>query len=494
MPEDIRKRYQAALDLKASFHGMFYDAYKYVFPGRPGFEVAAPGQNDAHEIYDSTAVIETANLAARLQNWVAPIEGRWMAIEPGMDGGDPEELEALTSEVFAAIGASEFDAQLYEALQDMVVSTGALRLWDGGPDKPLSVQAVPLSRLALEPGPFDSIGGIFATWSEMTREAVVAQWPDAVIKETPPDRRIEVVEATVRDYGRRDAEVWHYYVFIAGQDTALDDRTFVGQGSNPWIVFRWAKAPGEVYGRGPVLHALPDIRTLNLTVELVLDNAELAIAGMYNVDDDGVVNPNAINIVPGAIIPRAQGSSGLEPIQSPGRFDVSQLVMEDLRAAIRRALLGDTVTPPDARTPPTATQVLQHQAEQLGRLAPAVARLGPDFYRAVAARTLYILNKRGNIGTPPRLDLREALVRATSPMATVKALEQLDATNRWIDLVGARSPETAMLVGDMEAYAEYSARVLGVPAHIVRDAAKRTAHLKKMGELAMQAKEQGVME
>jgi hypothetical protein len=358
----------------------------------------------------------------------------------------------------------------------------------------LSVQAVPLSRLTLEPGPFDSVGGIFATWSEMTREVVMAQWPDAVIVETPPDRRFEVVEATVRNYDRRDTEVWRYYVFIAGQDTVLDDREFVGQGSNPWIIMRWAKAPGEVYGRGPVLHALPDIKTLNLTVELVLDNAELALSGMYNVDDDGVVNPSAISIVPGAIIPRAQGSSGLEPIQSPGRFDVSQLVMEDLRASIRRSLLGDTVTPPDARTPPTATQVLQHQTEQLGRLAPAVARLGSDFYRAVAARTLYLLNKRGNIGTPPRLDNREALVRATSPMATVKALEQLDASNRWIDLVGARSPEAALLVADMELYAEFAARVLGVPPHIVRDAAARTAHMKKMGELAQQAQEQGVVQ
>ena len=32
---------------------------------------------------------------------------------------------------------------------------------------------------------------------------------------------------------------------------------------NPFIGFRWLKAPGEVYGRGPVAKALPDIRTAN---------------------------------------------------------------------------------------------------------------------------------------------------------------------------------------------------------------------------------------
>src|SRR3546814_13099960 len=45
----------------------------------------------------------------------------------------------------------------------------------------------------------------------------------------------------------------------------------------PFIAFRWLKAPGETYGRSPVMKALPDIKTANKVVELVLKNASIAV-------------------------------------------------------------------------------------------------------------------------------------------------------------------------------------------------------------------------
>ena len=84
--------------------------------------------------------------------------------------------------------------------------------------------------------------------------------------------------------------------------------------------------------------ALPDIKTANKVVELILKNASIAVTGIWLADDDGVLNPANIKLVPGSIIPKAVGSSGLTPLQAPGRFDVSHLVLEDLRARIRHAL------------------------------------------------------------------------------------------------------------------------------------------------------------
>ena len=40
-------------------------------------------------------------------------------------------------------------------------------------------------------------------------------------------------------------------------------------------------------------------------------------------------------LTPGAIIPKAPGSAGLTPLAAPGNFDISQLVLSDLRARIR---------------------------------------------------------------------------------------------------------------------------------------------------------------
>ena len=89
-----------------------------------------------------------------------------------------------------------------------------------------------------------------------------------------------------------------------------------GVGSNPFICFRWSKCAGEVYGRGPLINALSSIKTTNLTIQLILENAQMSISGIYQMEDDGVINPDTINLVPGTIIPKAMGSAGLQPIQA----------------------------------------------------------------------------------------------------------------------------------------------------------------------------------
>ena len=58
---------------------------------------------------------------------------------------------------------------------------------------------------------------------------------------------------------------------------------------------------------------------------MILENAQMAISGIYQAEDDGVMNLDTINLVPGTVIPKAMGSAGLQPIQSAGRFDVAQV-------------------------------------------------------------------------------------------------------------------------------------------------------------------------
>jgi phage portal protein BeeE len=119
-----------------------------------------------------------------------------------------------------------------------------------------------------------------------------------------------------------------------------------GIGSNPYIVFRWNKASGEVFGRGPVFNAMAAIKTTNLTVELILQNAQMNISGIYTYEDDGVINPDNINLVPGSLIPVAPNSRGLTPLAGVGRFDVAQLILGDMRQNIRKALYMETLGRP----------------------------------------------------------------------------------------------------------------------------------------------------
>ena len=151
-------------------------------------------------------------------------------------------------------------------------------------------------------------------------------------------------------------EEYKFCAIAKEHEHKLHEETFKGLGSNPFIVYRWSKCAGEVYGRGPILNALSAIKTTNLTIELILENAQMAISGVYQIDDDGVINPDTIQLVPGSIIPKAMGSAGLQPIQAAGSFDVAQLVLSDMRLNIKRALYNDMLGNQD-RTPATATEV-----------------------------------------------------------------------------------------------------------------------------------------
>ena len=136
----------------------------------------------------------------------------------------------------------------------------------------------------------------------------------------------------------------------------LLDKTFKGTGSNPYVVYRWSKVAGEVYGRGPIQMALPAIKTANLVIELILENAQMAISGMYQVEDDGVINVDNIQLIPGTIIPKAQGSTGLTPVRPAGNFQVSDLVLRDMRTNIKKALYNDMLGNPNEKTPMSATE------------------------------------------------------------------------------------------------------------------------------------------
>ena len=195
----------------------------------------------------------------------------------------------------------------------------------------------------------------------------------------------------------QQADGYRYAAFLADESGSDEPCGLLAEGMfehSPFVTFRWVKGAGELYGRSPVMTALPDIKTANKVVELILKNASIAVTGIWLADDDGVLNPANIKLVPGSIIPKAVGSAGLTPLQAPGRFDVSQLVLDDLRVRIRHTLLTDRLGPVVSRKM-TATEVLERSSE-MTRL------LGAMFGRLQAELLNPLLNRGGRHPAPAR--------------------------------------------------------------------------------------------
>jgi hypothetical protein len=235
---------------------------------------------------------------------------------------------------------------------------------------------------------------------------------------------------------------------------------------SPLIAFRWLKSPGEIYGRSPVMKALPDIKTANKVVELILKNASIAVTGIWQADDDGVLNPANIELRPGAIIPKAAGSAGLTPLAMPGRFDISQLVLNDLRARIRNAMLADKLAPIESPRM-TATEVLERSADMALLIGATYGRLQTELMTPLIKRAFAILRRRGEV-PDVNLDGRFVQIDYRAPLALAQGQRNVQNVLSWIESVAAMGPEAASAV-NLPAAARFLGQALGVPSDLIRN-------------------------
>ena len=324
-----------------------------------------------------------------------------------------------------------------------------------------------MSEIVFEAGPDGQIDGHFRERT-LPLDMLQARFPGAELPkaltascEAAPDRNVAVVEAVLPHAGGFD-----YYALLAddpSRPTVLATGHF---GSSPFISFRWVKGAGEIYGRSPVMTALPDIKTANKVVELILKNASIAVTGIWLADDDGVLNPANIKLVPGSIIPKAVGSSGLTPLQAPGRFDVSSLVLEDLRARIRHALLVDRLGPVGGARM-TATEVVERSNEMTRLLGATYGRLQAELLMPLLTRAISILRRRGEI-PEITLDGRTVDIQYKSPLARAQARQDVRETLLWLESTAQMGAQAVAIV-DQPATARWLGDRLGVPGHLMRD-------------------------
>jgi len=209
------------------------------------------------------------------------------------------------------------------------------------------------------------------------------------------------------------------------------------------------------------------IKTANKVVELVLKNASIAVTGIWQAEDDGVLNPANIKLIPGSIIPKAVGSAGLTPLEAPGKFDVSQLVLDDLRARIRHALMADALGQVDAPRM-TATEVLERSAEMARILGATYGRLQSELLTPLIQRGLAILRRRREIPDVVA-DGRVVTLQYRSPLAQDQAKEDARNVINWIEMTAKLGPDAGTVV-DGAAAGRWLARTLGVPAELVKPA------------------------
>jgi len=124
------------------------------------------------------------------------------------------------------------------------------------------------------------------------------------------------------------------------------------------------------------------------------------------------------------------GSQGLTPLDAPGRFDVSQIVLENLQRSIREAIMGPGL-PPSNASGRTAFEIDVRQQEFEAVELPMSLRLLTELDFPLANRVLSILSSPAMVGSPyyvPPFEVDGERVRPKPTSPLVRLQEIADAT------------------------------------------------------------------
>jgi len=504
-PKQIMEREAKAQARKDEWRSVYEDCYKFALPQRNlyngYYEGGVAGQNKMTNVFDSTAIHATQRFANRIQAGLFPPYKKWCRLEAGSSipadrkADAQSALDAYTEIMFDTLRQTNFDLAMGEFLLDLAVGTAVMMIMPGDESTPIRFTPVPQYLVAFEEGPYGNIDNVFRKL-RLKAEAIPQEYPDAQISQQlqdvidrSPAKEIDLIDAVIYD---TDRAVFCYHVIWPQTQQELVYRTMR---SNPFVVARYMKASGEIYGRGPLVTAIADIKTLNKTIELVLRNASIAVAGVYTAADDGILNPQNVQIKPGAIISVArnggpQGPS-LTPLARASDFNVSQIVINDLRMNIKKVLMDDTL-PPDNMSARSATEIAERTRELATNLGSAFGRLINETMIPIVTRILYVMDNQGLIDLPLRVNGQEVKVAPVSPLAQAQKLQEVNDAMQYAQIAMSMGVQGAATVS-VQRLLEFVADRMGIDSKILATGEEQMQFLQAMQQQAMQAQmaEQG---
>ena len=501
-PSEIKKKYDKTNTHKRQWRNIYEDAYRYALPMRnlyDGYYESAPGQDKMSRVFDSTAIQSTQRFANRLQSGVFPPQRNWCRLIPGEDIPKEQHTEAQTildnyaERMFSILRQSAFDQAMGEFLLELAVGTAVMLIQPGDDVTPIRFTSVPTFLVSFEEGPHGTVDSVYRRIRKPFR-LLDMEYPDINIPDEMAQRyagdeneNVDLIEATY--YMKEDGTYCYQIIDESGQYELLSRELK----SFPWVIARYMKASNEIYGRGPVLTALPDIKSLNRSIELTLKNASLSIGGVFTAADDGVLNPSTVQILPGAIIPVArnggpQGES-LRPLPRSGDPQLSQIVANDLRQAIKRIMLDESLTP-DNMSARSATEITAKLSELSQNLGSAFGRLINETMYPVVRRTLEIMDERGMIQLPLKVNGVQVKIVPTAPLAQAQNMERVQEVLQFAQIV--QQTPMGQFVLKQDAFLDYLAKSMAVPSEMITTPMERMELQKQAMAMAQaQAQAQG---
>lgn len=422
------------------------EAYSLTFPGRDiwhNYDSAV----DRTKLYDMTAVDGVQNLVSTVLSLLIPQNQQWAYIDVRSEVKDKiapdirRMLDTANKTVFNVIKDGNFYTAAAESLMDCMISgTGAICIMNPLSGNGMDFMSIPTSQLYFLANYKDDIDVVFRE-HELSAQSIFERYGDQKpelkeVAEKDPEKKMPVLEAVFRHVGEKD---YSYNVYV-GKNMDCVQEAYMPV--NPFIIFRFSKVIGQVWGEGPVRSALPHIRTVNEMQKMMLQTASWTSQGLWMVNSDTTVNFSNMKLQPGEVITVDQP---LQPVPFPGNFQISQATIIEHQQQIRRMLFNDAMLPPGESKYMTATEIQARQSEFYRRTAPFGLRLEQEFLRPLIKTLVTKLQLRGMV---PEFVLDDNAFELVVNSAVKKgiAMTEINRDMQLLQMVSQLGPEAMAAV------------------------------------------------
>ncbi|MFG1383241.1 portal protein [Xanthobacter versatilis] len=502
--KDLKERRAQAEREWLLFKPLYDEAYEFAIPYRRGLTYGPRGEKRVDRTFDMTAIVSAFRFAGRLQQDLCPPGEQWLKLEPGPLVPEKEreqlakDLAVISEQANAMFMTGEWDLAFHEMGLDLSAGTGAMviddapQLWQNR-GKLATFAAVPSEEVLLEPGLFGDVGGVF--WKrKFPGRLIKSKWPKGNLSERlakqieeKPNDDVEICQDLTLDY---DTGIYSLAVYHCEDAAPIFTREYR---ASPWLTPRYFRVPGETWGRGPVMLAMPAIKTLNKAQELTLKAAAITMLGIYTAAQDGVFNPSTAVVAPGQFWKVRSNGGVLGPTISKlpePRIDLAQIVLNELRMSVQSAMMDQSL-PADGAAVRSATEILERVKRLASDHVGAFGRLVHEIVLPAGARALEIAYDAKIISTDVSIDQLLVKTRITSPIAVARYAAQAQKSVEYAmivrSLMSAPPGSGEDLVLDKIPLLMDIGRGLGVPERHLVDEKRRAEIQERVKALVAQA-------
>jgi hypothetical protein len=466
------------------------DLSNYVLPNSADFSLRrSKGDKRTTLLYDSTGVHANEMLAAGLHGMLTNPASNWFSLRIKDDsqniGGDFEAkqwLEDTTNAVMAEISAPSvaFPSHIHEYYLSLCsIGTACMFVGEPATREGISFRSIHVDEIFIAENADGIIDTVFRGF-KMTVRQIVQKWGEESL--SPRIKRMYEKQEFEKEidllhcvYPREDVDrSKKAATMLPVASVYIDEKEHHvlaegGFDEMPYMVSRWAKTVGEVFGRSPAMTALPDIKMLQEIMKTTIKAAQKIVDPPLLVPDDGVLGP--IRTIPGGLnYYRASSGARIEPLLTGGNIGISYEMMTDLRERIRTTFFLDQLQFQGAPRM-TATEVIERTERTLRLLGPTLGRLQSEFLGPMIERIYGVLSRGGRLPEPPQSVAEQELrIEYVSPLARAQRQSETQGIMRTLEFIGpiaGMDPQAAQLIKGADTV-RHIAELNGVPPMLLK--------------------------